>query len=41
MPRQTDMVVSFATKYPEQFEGSKDYVKTRGVDFNAIKTFEE
>ena len=35
------MVVSFATKYPEQFECSKETVKARGVDFSAIKTFEE
>ena len=40
-PRQTAMVVSFATKYPEQFECSKDTVKLRGVGFSAIKTFEE
>ena len=36
-PRQTAMVVSFATKYFEQFEGSKDTVKDRGVDFNASR----
>ena len=29
-PSQTAMVVSFATKYPEQFECSKDTVKARG-----------
>ena len=40
-PRQTAMVVSFATKYPEQFECSKDTMKARGVYFSAIKTFEE
>ena len=40
-PRQTAMVVSFATNYPEQFEGSKNSIKARGVDFNAIKTYEE
>ena len=35
------MVVSFTTKYLEQFEGSKDTVNDRGVNFNAIKNFEE